>query len=70
MSPTPPIPHRKNMRTHPTSRGISLNAVLLFITVIVGIVAWVIGINIYSFEANIIAMPLLIGIIFLILYLF
>lgn len=70
MSPTPPIPHRKNMRTHPTSRGISLNAILLFITVIVGIVAWVIGINIYSFEANIIAMPLLIGIIFLILYLF
>lgn len=69
MPQTPPKSPRRNTRVPSTHRAVSLNALLLFITIIIGIVAWAVGTILYSAGVDIIAMPLLIGIIFVILYL-
>lgn len=69
MPRTPPKSPRRNIRVPSTHRAVSLNALLLVITIIVGIVAWAVGTILYSAGVDIIAMPLLIGIIFVILYL-
>lgn len=69
MSPTLPKTRKLNARKPSASRAVSLNIFLLLITIIVGIVGWIIGTIIYSSGVNKIAMPLLIGIIFAVLFL-
>lgn len=68
MSPTLPKTRKINARKPSASRAVSLNIFLLLITIIVGIVGWIIGTIIYSSGVNKIAMPLLIGIIFAVLF--